>query len=680
MTRMTMSNPSRRMYGSCGVWLALCAAACGQEIASPDTASETGTLAGPAAVAGALGGPAPAVTLITGDRVTLLGSGQSVHVEPGPGRAQIGYLTIQGGGEITVIPDDMAPLIAARRVDRALFNITRLVAGSGDLERSDLPRNVTGLQAGAPANPSPAIAAEGESYDLTLRATDRDGAPSSVDLVVIPRHPDGARRAQFLTVDGELTVRLPRDAYALHTSPSEPDKPVYLAYPNLVLDHDTTVDLDDRLARPVDISVPGVSLAFGNVQVAAWDMPNGIGVRHIGAPQLFTAQLGPELDDTEFRSWIGVTAADPSAPDRYAFVHEERGHMATGWHETLSPGQFATVDIRHIGDAHSVFQRILTPRPADAFAFGSAADFDFVADPAVARRIYHLFGPAVRWASTLDQLETVPGGDSSRLVFASSATVRDYQPGQRYVERWNHAPFGPALAEHTGRSAASRLGDLLTISPSMFSDRASPPRSGAAFARSEQCTLRRNGAPFVAGTPPGMPLGTGPLDAFAFCLTEVPPDAATYRYEQEATRGPNPLGGPDIFDLSTHVSAAWTFRSAHVTGQTPAILPLPTLRFQPELDDDNRATSRVIVLPVAIERPVGAATPRIERVTVDVSFDDGTTWTAVPGALRGDRWFGIVVHPAGAAYASLRGTVRDVAGNAGEVTIIHAYRLAAATR
>jgi len=209
----------------------------------------------------------------------------------------------------------------------------------------------------------------------------------------------------------------------------------------------------------------------------------------------------------------------------------------------------------------------------------------------------------------------------------------------------------------------------------MFSDRASPPRSGATITRSEQCTLHRNGVSFVGGTPPGMPLGTGPLDESAFCLTEVPPDAATYRYEQEATRGPNPLGGPDVFDLSTFVRAAWTFRSGHVAGETPAILPLPTPRFQPELDDDNRATSPVIVLPVAIERPVRAATPRIERVTVEVSFDDGATWTSVPGALRGDRWFGIVVHPAGAAYASLRGTVRDVAGNAGEVTILHAYRL-----
>lgn len=48
----------------------------------------------------------------------------------------------------------------------------------------------------------------------------------------------------------------------------------------------------------------------------------------------------------------------------------------------------------------------------------------------------------------------------------------------------------------------------------------------------------------------------------------------------------------------------------------------------------------------------------------------------VPGVLLGDRWFGLVLHAPGAGYASLRGAVRDVSGNASEVTIIHANRVA----
>ena len=51
----------------------------------------------------------------------------------------------------------------------------------------------------------------------------------------------------------------------------------------------------------------------------------------------------------------------------------------------------------------------------------------------------------------------------------------------------------------------------------------------------------------------------------------------------------------------------------------------------------------------------------------------------MPGALLGDRWLGLVIHAPGTGYASLRGAVRDVSGNASEVTIIHAYRLAPQT-
>jgi len=73
----------------------------------------------------------------------------------------------------------------------------------------------------------------------------------------------------------------------------------------------------------------------------------------------------------------------------------------------------------------------------------------------------------------------------------------------------------------------------------------------------------------------------------------------------------------------------------------------------------------------------------VRRDTTDTAAGDlesmRCTKDSVPGALVGDRWFGIVRHrrsPVGAAYASLRGTARDIEGNASEVTIIHAYRLA----
>lgn len=97
----------------------------------------------------------------------------------------------------------------------------------------------------------------------------------------------------------------------------------------------------------------------------------------------------------------------------------------------------------------------------------------------------------------------------------------------------------------------------------------------------------------------------------------------------------------------------------------------------PRRRDARRAPGRVMLLPVVIERPPGAATPRIARITVEISFDDGVTWSRVPGVAAGDRWLGLVVHPAGAQFASLRGAAEDVDGRRNEVTIVRAYRVTA---
>lgn len=82
------------------------------------------------------------------------------------------------------------------------------------------------------------------------------------------------------------------------------------------------------------------------------------------------------------------------------------------------------------------------------------------------------------------------------------------------------------------------------------------------------------------------------------------------------------------------------------------------------------------MLPIRIDRPVGAEAPKLASAGVDASFDDGATWSPIPIILRGDRALALVIHPPGANFVSLRGTAADVDGNAVEQTIIRAYGLA----
>jgi hypothetical protein len=194
----------------------------------------------------------------------------------------------------------------------------------------------------------------------------------------------------------------------------------------------------------------------------------------------------------------------------------------------------------------------------------------------------------------------------------------------------------------------------------MFSGKASPPRDSFSQAETGRLTLRKDGVIIDETNQPFAP----------FLISSVPPEPAQYRLEAEIARS------AAISDLSTRVTASWTFRSQHVDDTVFQALPLPTMRFFPPLDEHNQSAAASLVMPIVFERPVGAPTPQITRVAVAASFDDGASWVSVPVSLLGNRVFAVINHAPGATHVSLRGSAVDVDGNAVEQTIIRAYRLA----
>jgi hypothetical protein len=72
--------------------------------------------------------PPPCPALVTGDVVTVeaSGSGARVDTEPGPGRERVGFLQTRTGDDISVVPTDVAPLVASGEVDEQLFNLSAL--------------------------------------------------------------------------------------------------------------------------------------------------------------------------------------------------------------------------------------------------------------------------------------------------------------------------------------------------------------------------------------------------------------------------------------------------------------------------------------------------------------------------------------------------------------------------
>jgi subtilisin family serine protease len=91
------------------------------------------------------------VTLITGDRLTVRGTGPGqVSVAPGPGRAHVRFLARTDHGHLQVLPSDALALVDRGVLDRRLFDVTTLIDFGYDDRRADLPLIVS-----YPAGPAP---------------------------------------------------------------------------------------------------------------------------------------------------------------------------------------------------------------------------------------------------------------------------------------------------------------------------------------------------------------------------------------------------------------------------------------------------------------------------------------------------------------------------------------------
>ena len=674
------------------------------------------------------------ITLITGDRVTVQSvtpnarGGQLIQGAPkltaGPGRGKIPVTITQRNGEYTVMPQDMAPLVASGQLDPQLFNVTRLLAdGFGDDKRGDLPLVVTdprdtaalqqatitlGRTMSSPHTvavrqdkgaPSPLlaslvapttikasdarsarmtrisldrpdqpvadqraalrqgasrgdVAADAPSFDLTLSVLDTSGQDVGGSLFLVGIDPGTGFVTDFIS--GPTTFNLPAGRYMVWTLDAVGS--ANMVAPRFLLAGDSTLVMDGRLSKPVDVQVAGQDLALSQVSWAFTDRESALGISTSG-PTIQAGQIGADAPPGEVSSVataLLVPTAEPTSPSAvYTVAEFAANRFFTGVKERLRGRDFATVHAHHAGAAGTTFTKNAGGIPPD----NSSLNFVGASYVGPFDVTEHYFGRDFQWITSLDQ-----GGDF--FAIAGLQQIVEYHAGQTTTEQWNRAPLSPAFSGiHEGPfgvlGAPFREGDVVIADVSLFSDASRPPHAGfTEFFDTSHARLLRNGAVFED------------IDGLAspFASFEATPESAEYRIEQEVTRS------TDMFDLSTEITSAITFRTQHTDARQ--ILPLPTLRFSPALDNHNQTRARALVLPVHVERVAGAPTPRIAHITVDASFDDGATWVHVPLIVAGADAFGLIVHPPGATHVSLRGSTSDVQGNAAEVKIIRAYGLA----
>ncbi|MER5261668.1 S8 family serine peptidase [Actinosynnema sp. NPDC002837] len=499
-----------------------------------------------------------------------------------------------------------------------------------------------------------AVDREVESYEVEATFLDADGqAPTRYSGTVM-----GLDNDTFTFLDGTdntVTTRLPKGEYLVSatvvTDDVEDGRFAVLPQPSLTLTGDVSLTFDARTAKPIKITPPdqGAVAFIGdiNLERTIGDRRTGYGVAFLdGFPENATiAHTGPALADDQLEVTIGAqykgTPVD-GAQVSYRFSWIEHGRVPTGFVRAPAKRELAEVRTR------------FGPGPAaDEFIHGGGAIGPngsggwFVLFPVKpgSAAVDYVNTAGLKWVWQFAQLQGEFG-----FVADYRSPDRAYRPGERGRESFNFPVYGPGLPA-SRYEYLSRIGDHLLVQVPLLNDGAN--NLGGSAYETARTALYRDGAE----------IGEVPRPSGQFT---VPGGAADYRAEVDFVRAPG------VSELSSRVTGTWTFRSDTVPEGELRKLPISVVRFAPELDaNGGTPAGRLLRIPFTVEQQQGADNGRVRKVEVEVSFDDGKTWSKVPvvgGAA-------LVRNADQAGFASLRAKGADSSGNTFEHSVIRAYRL-----
>ncbi|MEU7900626.1 S8 family serine peptidase [Nonomuraea sp. NPDC049152] len=504
-----------------------------------------------------------------------------------------------------------------------------------------------------------AVENEKETYALTLKHTGRDGSPT-VHYLTTLRQANPSGLFNEIPVrdpdDSSVTVRLPKGRWMVRSDLFDGEHTTHLVHPDLDLTEDQTLELDARLGKPISVTVPNPSAVQVGAQVTYDD---GTSSHHLTSNRfenMATAQLGSDRTYDRVVTKVGgtwaQTGADGSTANSLrvydlAWFHD--GGMVTGFRREVAGRDLAAIRTDYAahltGDQGRAASGAVLPgrRISDLL---TATRFT---TPSVRTEYVNTDGGA-RWRRFF--WEHGPDGGETAL----ESPLTDYTPRRTYRESWNRGVFSPVLvpADEADEDSGglTRAGDYIWANVPMYGDGAGHAGRGATTRA--RTALYRDGV-LVAEHPE--------LGGRGF---RVPPGGADYRLVVETERG-----APAT--LSTRTFTAWTFRSEYAESDHRLPLPVSVVRFSPALDARNTAPGGgTYRIPVRLERQPGSTAGGVRHLTVEVSFDDGVTWS--PAQIRKGQV--TVNHPAAVGFVSLRAKAADTAGNTVEQTVIRAYRIA----
>jgi subtilisin family serine protease len=536
---------------------------------------------------------------------------------------------------------------------------------------------------------------EEESYDLDLTALDHNGStPLSPyqTTVAIDRldRPGPSVDVVINTTRPEAHVRLPKGRYGLTalTDTVDPDTKEITGLtlesrPTVGLRRNVSIKFDARKGEPAAVGVPDNTVKpwfreFGSEHTAV----DSTGTREtssfgVFAPSYsttaFSAVATPaSARDDSYRYYYRTTLAAPADPGAliggpvYSLVEDKQGGIPSRLSYDVPLRRLAKVDARY-GRRDGQFAG--AARIISGFLGGQSSLITVVRNvPLAAHRVeYYSADPDVSWTGTLGEFMT-PDDGTYYALGRQQSNPRTYRPGSTTTESWNYPVAGPALP--ASGEFLTRTGNRIAPAFSLWGD--SDPNhynwNDRVFSRAE-ATLYRGGTEIGKLNSPWP--DEADFDNFDNYWT-VPDVSADYRLDVSASRNTGWHG-----QRSQRIEASWTFRSG---GADPAgALPLTVLRFQPPTDPNGIAPAdAAFTIPFTVQQQGPRRRRSLDTLKVEVSYDDGATWTSVATKYRGDFGRAALTHPAassGSGWVSLRAAGKDHSGNTFSQTVIRAYRI-----
>jgi subtilisin family serine protease len=508
---------------------------------------------------------------------------------------------------------------------------------------------------------------EQESYNVKLPVLDRAGRQTARYQVNLWQWKTG-RQFQFGGVPGGLTMRVPKGDYIVDADINDDKTTAMLAVPKLTVDRDRTVDLDARKAKPIKVRLPrsgftpvlaGVGLAWPN---AFPDSPTGEfdynrWYSGVDPGRIFTAQLGSSPKVAGLSSHVHLqygrlpkNGSMLNVPETYQLAWYRNGAFSTGVDRTLKKSDLATIrsyfSTQATGGLGTL--RMAPNRAGDGPGGLQLPAFRY--DLPSSRTSYVNTDGQAQW--TTQFREGAPDPDGTDLLASTEhlSAPTGYRGGRSYVERWNQAVFGPALTGHP-REQVVRWADTLMLTTGIFADAAGH------FSISSGTNISTSA--YRDGVKIGEVAGSG-------ARFQVPAAVGKYRITTDFTR-------PAPFNLSTRNTLSWTFKSGHVEGSAP--LPLSVVRFEPAVDNRNRAIPGLSTrLPFHVQRVPGSTAGKVKTLAVTISYDDGKTWRTTKITRKGDSGVAKLTPPRGHGFVSIKTALTDTRGNTYDNTLVRAYR------